>query len=420
VITQSVGKPTHFNATAAANAVSVFEVTVIGHPYRVTNVEDDGPGSLRQALLDINRDCPSSPSEPCGVFFEIDGPVPEEGWFTIRPRSALPVITAYNVVIDGRTQSRFTGQTNRLGGPEIMLDGSAVSEGDGLVFRNVFARVTDLAIGGFPGNGIDGGGRSDWILRNYVGVDPSGMKAVPNGLRGVQIEGQGIVSDNILSGNRRSGGFFWTSDFVRVSRNRVGVGADDVTPIGNGASGLLFHKPNVTYDYAIVEDNIIANNERFGIALTLRATGNFARNTIYGNGGEAIDVELDGPTLQTKGGVPGEGGVVGAPTITSARYENGTTIIEGHTAPRPTTLFSEEVYVYANRSLDSRGLAQAEELIGIASANYSSGEFSLRLDRDLRGRYIDAVTLGVFIEYGDNPLRATSELGLPLQVAERP
>ena len=411
----------HFPADAETGVVEHLveqQEAVFAHSYFVTNAQDDGPGSLRQAIFDINRDCGSPNGDPCGVEFRIDDPLPEEGWFTIRPRSPLPVITAYDAVVDGSTQSRYTGVTNPQGRPEIMLDGSDLDEGHGLEFRCAYARATDLAVGGFPGNGIESMAQNTTVLRNYLGVDPSGLAAAANGLRGVQIEdGVAVIEENVLSGNRRSGAFFVTRGGVTARRNLVGVGRDGVTPLGNGASGLAFIRPDLSYGVAV--ENIIANNEHFGIALALGATGNFAANTIRNNRGGAIDIGLDGPTLETRHGIPGQGGVLGAPSITSARFEDGATSIEGQIAPRPDaslTMVNQYVYVYANKSLDALGRAEAEEIAGVVKPDVS-GRFSLRVDRDLRGSYISAAHFCFFV-YGtfDEPAPATSEIGLPLRV----
>src|SRR5688500_5576026 len=79
----------------------------------VTNVNDSGPGSLRQALLDL-----PSCSRPCLVAFDIAGTSPS-GYWTIEPLTPLPGIGGpAGVTIDGHTQTRSGGDTNPHG-PEI-------------------------------------------------------------------------------------------------------------------------------------------------------------------------------------------------------------------------------------------------------------------------------------------------------------
>jgi len=49
--------------------------------FAVTNTADSGPGSLREAILAANAACRA----PCTVGFRIPGPLPEAGFFTVRP-----------------------------------------------------------------------------------------------------------------------------------------------------------------------------------------------------------------------------------------------------------------------------------------------------------------------------------------------
>src|SRR5262245_33207624 len=62
--------------------------------FTVTNINDSGPGSLRQAILDANAH-----AGPALVAFNIPGP----GVHTIAPTSGLPPITN-STTIDGYTQ----------------------------------------------------------------------------------------------------------------------------------------------------------------------------------------------------------------------------------------------------------------------------------------------------------------------------
>src|SRR5437868_4554267 len=68
-------------------------------PAPVTNTNDSGPNSLRQAILDSNGN-PGTDT----ITFQIPG----AGLHTISPTSALPDITG-PVIIDGTTQSGYAG-----------------------------------------------------------------------------------------------------------------------------------------------------------------------------------------------------------------------------------------------------------------------------------------------------------------------
>src|SRR5437763_404239 len=138
--------------TPAARQIAVF--------YRdlaVTQSRDSGAGSLRD-VLETSNDCWRD-EVPCRVLFRIAEPVPEEGWFTIRPQTPLPPIGAdgesISLILDGTTQTAFSGDTNPRG-PEIAIDGSAIGSGNGLeLLGRGDVVVRGFAIGGFPANGIE-------------------------------------------------------------------------------------------------------------------------------------------------------------------------------------------------------------------------------------------------------------------------
>jgi hypothetical protein len=397
---------------AFVNGLAASASFLFPHEYPVTTTADSGPGSLRQAILDLNRDC-SAHTEPCGPAFRIAGPVPEEGWFTIRPLSPLPEITAGFPVFDGKTQSRLTGETNGERGPEVMLDGSSAGPTNGLRFHGYQVIVSDLAIGNFNGNGIEADPAFMTTIRTaYLGLHPSGFRGAPNAGRGIQVNrGEVEISDSYLSANGRAGAYL-TGSTGNVHHSFIGVGVDGVTPLGNGASGLFFQKYGLSWEQQGAWDNVIANNAHAGIGFTTDVIGDFGRNTFRDNAGRAIDVEMDGTTLEPRIGYPGRGGIIGAPVIDSAHYENGITTISGHLRSRSAAyLVSDVVYVYANTAGKEAG-----DLIGIASADRENLLFTLRVERDLRGQFVSASEFVYMIYLWDDPAPGTSEIGPPQPV----
>ena len=368
----------------------VYDEAVFGREFVVTSTADAGPGTLRQAILDINRECAGS-NDPCVVVFRIDGPLPASGWQTIALLAPLPEITAPDVFIDGASQSRHTGDT-RADAPELVLDGTAAGLGaNGLFFRNGVARVADVAVGGFSENGIETHASRSMIVGVYSGVNPANV-LLANGSRGVVfVNGGGYVQDSYLGGNKRSGGFFWTPADVQVLRNRV---------LANGASGLFFHRPAPSPLPSVARDNDIANNAHAGIALSLTATGDFARNNFYTP--FAIDVGLDGVSAGTVPGRLGEGAIVGGPIITSARFENGVTTVMGRLAPAVTPVSSFQlVTIYAG--VFGHALPVATEAV-------SGSEFTIRINRDLRGQTLRAALVTNGIYDADRAVIGTSEV----------
>jgi hypothetical protein len=230
-----------------------------------------------------------------------------------------------------------------------------------------------------------------------------------NGRRGVKVSAGGItLAHNVLSGNARAGAYIVTNDSVDVHGNFIGVGADGVTPIGNGASGLFFHKTKIDYHSAGAAGNVIAYNAQAGIALSLAAVGNFAENDFHDNGGQAIDIGIDGPTAG-RDGYLGQGGVLEAPVILSAHYADGVTTIR---AAAPEASNGAHVYSYVELYASDRvdgGAPEGQRWLGRVEVR--GGDVELRVDGDLRGRYVNGSRFGVYAYNFEDTAPATSELG---------
>jgi hypothetical protein len=356
---------------------NVFTSTLLTeNVYFVTTAADSGPGSLREV---INTTNPLCTEEPCTIGFRI--PNATAPWVTIATATPLPPITATDLLIDGGTQALFFGDTNP-DGPEVELTGAANGEGDGLVYRGCgFFRLRNLAVNGFPGSGVLLTGfpacrstaRAE-VSKSYIGTDPTGMRAVRN-QRGVSVDGVpfAAITGNVISGNLRSGVYAQQGQ-VRVQNNRIGL-TRERTPLGNGASGVyigpLAHGSDVSA-------NFIGFNAHWGIAIGAGATlVSAAGNSLQGHFGLGIDWGHDMNPLN---------GPFPAPEITSARVENGRTIIEG-TNP-PLGISTSEVHLYVSDAPHWTGYGEGQEPLGPALVRTTT--FSLTVDRDLRGKWITA------------------------------
>ena len=94
-------------ATDAGGDTSEFSADIQSLSFVVTNTNDSGPGSLRQAILNVNL----ATINP-GITFDIPG----QGPFVINPRTPLPSI-ANPTTIDATTQPGFAGT------PIVEIDG---------------------------------------------------------------------------------------------------------------------------------------------------------------------------------------------------------------------------------------------------------------------------------------------------------
>lgn len=211
----------------------------------VTDTSDSSSdtGSLRYALMNAQD----------GDTVDFDIPTSDPGYnattssWTIEPSSPLPAITN-SILIDGFSQRGYSGT------PVIELNGSQAGTADGLTIRGSGVTVRGLDVNGFTqGFGIlisGSGATGNWIYGSYLGTDPTGELAYPNG-DGVEIDdgasanligtnGDGVNDSserNVISGNTYAGvsiGGAGTEQNI-VAGNYIGTDATGESALGNGS-----------------------------------------------------------------------------------------------------------------------------------------------------------------------------------------
>ncbi|HEX6640778.1 MAG TPA: right-handed parallel beta-helix repeat-containing protein, partial [Thermoanaerobaculia bacterium] len=390
-MTVTAAEPPNENSQPVATAdLQLYHLIV------VDTVAENGPGSLRAAIEEAN-----SAHAPAKIAFRLTNPVPGEGYFVFTPLAPLPPITAESIVIDGKSQTRFSGDTN-LRGPEIAIDGHLAHKGLE-IHSPCEAKIEGLALGHFDGNQAlwftkDGACTSipmyeieRWVKDNYIGTDPTGTVAWPN-LRGLRLDfGDGEIRNNVISGNTYSGMWLWETgprpdEFV-IEENLIGTAANGVTPLPNGAAGMLLG-PRVT---AKVRRNVIANHPGMGVALVPgESFVDIRENSMRNNGGLGIDWGIDG--ISPVNG-PDARRQPNAPVLLASRYD----------AERDLTFFTVSIQTerlpeldgsifwldfYANDGPDGDG----EHWLAIANGgSASNGEpFEVWIQGNHRGRWINA------------------------------
>jgi len=238
--------------------------------FKVTNTNDSGPGSLRQAILDSNAFFSSAHDNT--VVFDIPG----SGVHTIRPATPLPPIK--DMLIDGYSQPGSRPNSLARGSDAVLtieIDGSAAgAAADGLVNLGAVqgtgvahARVRGLVINRFGGRGIyvtgpGGNGFPGFVTVQgcYIGTDPSGTQALGNGV-GIELstDAQGVIGEqtpdfggnttpfpanrNLISGNLGAGIRIDSGDptspaFGTLRGAYVGTDASGTVALGNGGDGV--------------------------------------------------------------------------------------------------------------------------------------------------------------------------------------
>lgn len=318
-------------ATGAIEAASAFTQLVqdtyqdILATYVVTNANNAGAGSLRQAILDANGNAGQDTItfDPSVTF--------------IQPTAVLPSITD-RITIDG--------QAGSLPGVEIngWNAGSQYNSNSGLLLSGAGANgstIRGLSITGFWGNGImlfqsD----NNTIENNHIGTDVTGTVAIGNSrandaevyhallLRGSQ---NNTIQNNLVSGNFGSGIVLFGSN-LGLNGGYVGVGRNSTgNQILNNVTGLDISR------------NRALSNERIGIFIE------GVNNTIQGN-----FVAANGIDSTSYGGYP-RGLMAEASPSTNLNRFIGNTV--GTNASR-------------SIAMPNRGDADIEDAAGAAKLNY--------------------------------------------------
>ncbi len=243
----------------------VVLITTSAVPFVVTNNNDSGAGSLRQAVLNAN-----SHTGPDRILFQIPG----SGVQTIAPTSALPAITEA-VHINGTTQTGFTMQ------PVVEIRGDNAGTGvNGFTITASGSIIEGLVINRFEGSGviISGAGSTGNTIRgNHIGTDATGLVDLGNGEIGVLLSGSPnnviggttTADRNVISGNNQHGVKVVLADGNTIVGNYVGLGADGETAVGNTSNGIytVFSSNTTIGGSTTGARNVVSGNLGAGIAL---------------------------------------------------------------------------------------------------------------------------------------------------------
>lgn len=224
----------------------------------VTTVDDSGPGTLRQAILDANSTVGQN---------TIDFDIPGAGPRVIQPITPLPAVTDA-VFIDGFSQPGSAPNTAAEGDNaeiRIILDGSALVDmpgnaETGLVVQTSGVLLTGLSIVNFADTGIriekpkplDPPLVTDCnVFGNYIGLLPDGSTTGGNrdgitvsfGARGNTIGGPAPLQQNVISGNIVRA-VIMASRGNRVQGNIIGLDAAGQAAVGSGGGVFMLLSGN--------------------------------------------------------------------------------------------------------------------------------------------------------------------------------
>ena len=302
--------------------------------FTVTNTNDMGTGSLRQATLDSNAN-PPPPNTANLIQFNIPG----SGVHTIGLGSSLPDITQ-PVIIDGYTQPGATPNTLAIGDNALLLiriDGGTIGTmlrlcdpstcgGSGSSDGSTIRGLCIVNNGG--GRMIDIESNNNLVAGNFVGVDTDGTTVVSNGtpilitsgVSGNTVGGTSPADRNVIAsdigqgtltdigGNNTlvQGSYFGVNAAgtaaIGSAQNAIVIETGSGTTIGGNASGAgnVINATNIGVQIAQVNFFFpLSNHTVQGNLIGTDATGTIALHAlVYGiNLGTAESTTIGGSAV---------------------------------------------------------------------------------------------------------------------------
>jgi hypothetical protein len=274
--------------------------TLSAATFTVTNTNDSGAGSLRDAMLQAEANKPFADT----ILFNIPGTQAH----TIYPLSQLPSLTdTMGVFIDGLSQPGASDgrEPPRTATIKIEIHGAQAGPAHGLHVKSAYNKIQGLAITMFDKNGIFIEGiptspqsSCNTIRCNFIGMHHLGLSGSGNGVdliqpwAGVYMDappsgGEATVNqivDNLISSNYACGAYCGPAAWNNtISGNYIGTDKNGQNDYGNIRCGVVIDG-GASYNW--VYGNIISGNDGDGISVIGDPTFPPAwssSNTIEGN-----------------------------------------------------------------------------------------------------------------------------------------
>jgi hypothetical protein len=395
----------------------IFTDMVVVNTALVTNTNDAGPGSFRQAILDVDTNAGDD-----RIAFSISG----SGVQTIQPLSALPAVTG-SVTIDGYSQPGSRVNSLALGDnavPLIELNGAGAGF-PGLQLWGSYSTVRGLVINGFGDFAIIfpvPATTGELVEGNFIGTDATGTSRRGNhgGILFVdghanQVGGLSPDTRNVISGNGGSGVYLLGAGTVNnlVQGNYIGTDATGTVALGNAGQGVLVAdgaSNNTIGGAAAGAGNVIAGNSyggivlsgsgtrgnlvqanrigtdatgsaalgngRNGVAITDSASNNtIAGNTIAFSGNDAVIVDTGTGNTISQNSIFSSGNLgielinngnnnLAFPVLIASMSDGSIILVVGTLSGTPDTTFNLEFF--ANTACNPSGYGEGEVFLGTA------------------------------------------------------
>ncbi len=269
----------------------------------VTNTNDSGPGSLRQAMLNANAtggeqtitfEIPATDPGLVDIDSDAGGDVAGD-IYLIELVSPLPTVNDVtgSITIDATTQVDFSGVDTNPAGPDVVIDGTQLgTAAAGFHLTSPGNVIRGFGIQRFSQAGIlIDSADANLIAGNFIGIRADGVTPAGNSGCGVLIRNGndniigtgGGGETNVISGNGDDGVCILGDNGDTASRNMVqgnlvGVSATGQLAVPNGGNGISVE--GAAADNVIGSEGILAGDNPI-IVLVVDVSGSVA-NTFEG------------------------------------------------------------------------------------------------------------------------------------------
>ncbi len=373
----------------------LFAATAQASTYTVISADDVASGggcgvnhcSLREAITASNVH-PGADT----ITFNI----PFSGVQTIIPATPLPAITD-TVTIDGYTQAGAKANTLAVGDDAVFMieiNGAA----DNSVSSSIFflaapnCTIRGLALNRSKDYGIYVNSNGNLITGNFIGTDPTGVFAQPNGVSGIYISG---VSNNVIGGispsarNLISGNtypintgagieiFKNTATNNKIQGNYIGTGATGIGALANHQIGIYMQAGthgNIVGGTTAGAGNVISGNSQDGVEI-VDSSSNVIEGNLIGMRADGFDftvpnnygIAIIGASNANKIG----DAVANAGNVISGNTQSGILFYGGNSGnPTLNEVFNNFIGTQADGASDIGNGTNGVELSNGATGNY--------------------------------------------------
>ena len=371
------------------------------------------------------------------------------GGTTAAARNIISGNTTYGIHIHGGTNNVVQGNyigTDVSGTASVPnVNGIRIQAGDnGLIGGSATGEGNVISGNSSVGLYVISTADNFQIQGNYIGTDPNGTSAVPNGSAGVNIAtpvtnitigGAATGAGNLISGNS-SYGIAIDGATNKALGNTIGADISGTAALPNANSGILTGSNTTIGGTAAGEGNLIAFNAQFGV--TVNGINNAIRgNASHSNASRGINLGAGGvPPNDPDDLDTGSNNLQNYPVLSGAF--TGSIRLVGSLDSTPSTSF--DLDFYSNGSCDASGFGEGQTYLGSTTVatdangdvsfdvtlpnNVAIGEFVTATATDPSGntsefsQCIQAVEGGIDVSIPDVQSSYATNVQIPVQVTD--